>query len=754
MYAITYDSRHKSGCPVKKWLTRLWSCVADYWAVGVVEWRLRLAVFNRKLRVWIGSVAVSLFGFTAAVCVLFVPQFRSVADGFTTSEAILSQLGATYGTILALVLTLSIIPIQRAGEVWSSSIVRIYRSDPVTYSTFVMLGVFCAASFLFSVHGIAGISVSIVLAFSLAMLSISLDVLRFYHGHVCQLLDPMHAVGLVLKHAKRTVDETKVLVTRVARLQHRSLDLAQKSQFAIEDFESAIYPRIAGYPNSINSWSNDLTEIAIKSVARNEKLLAKTAIFALAELTIHYLSSRKHNLTLKPAPEAMFLASTSDVNVVTNRTYEALLEISRAAVAQSDESTAIRVSEAYQAIAINTANLGARAYRGHTAPLTYSPIHYALECVKHAQSKGLDDVAFQAAAILAGISQAAPKDVSVSDIHTPVIDGLFDIAMYLYGKRDYTLAEEVNGHQFTILAHMLQQEDYYFRETLRDVLGKIEVLAPLAILNEAMAGRLSMVHPLGKVYGLINQTSLGYIFDQAAATLPKVETDRTWINPYHDLIEIVDIISNHLRKVAENNEFGDSFLIWEIDNLIKHIAIAIVRLIDNPLRPDHDDEQGLIDKFLWILAFYWVAFKGKNSINKRRADECCDSLAFIGLLFFSRGYPEVLSACISNVQSILDSYCEIAQSPDYYTVGDILAHLSGIRIVLVARNNSALTQKVDQALSTKLKSLTDAQWQAAKQAIELRRVQLEERLAERPNHVQRPDTAEAILRQLLQTQTT
>lgn len=321
--------------------------------------------------------------------------------------------------------------------------------------------------------------------------------------------------------------------------------------------------------------------------------------------------------------------------------------------------------------------------------------------------------------------------------------------MYLYGKRSNTLAEGVNGHHFTILAHMLQREDCYFEDALRHVLEKMEVLAPLAIFNEEMAGRLNMVYPLGKAYGLINQTSLGYIFDQAAATLPKVEADREWINPYHDLINIADIIADHLRKIAENNEFGASFLIWEIDNLIKHIAVAIARLIDQPLRPDHGDEQELVDKFLWVLAFYWVAFKGKKSISKLRADDCGDSLVFIGLLFFDRGYPEVLRSSISNVRSILDSYCEIAQPQDYYAVGDILAHLWGIRMVLVKRNNVALTSEVDLALVKKPSTLTDEQWQAAQHAIGLRRKQLEESLAKRADYIQRPDTAEAILRQLL-----
>lgn len=729
-------------------LTQITKRIANYWAPRLVQWRLRLAIFNRRLRAWTGSAAVSLFGFAIAAAVLSIPQLRTVADEFRPLEAILSQLGATYGTILALVLTLSIIPIQRAGEVWSPSIIRIYRRDPVTYVTFVALGVFCAASFLLAVRGLAGMPVSIVLAFSLSILGISLDMLRWYHGHVCQLLDPIYAVSLALKQVKRAIDETKALVTRVARLQYQLLSSMQQSQFAAEDIETTVYPRIPGYPNSINSWINDLGEMAIKAVARGEKLLAKAAIFAIADLTIHYLSSRKHNLTLTPVPETMFLAMTSDVNAVTDRAYETLQEVSRAAVAQSDESTAIRVSEAYQAIAIHTANLGARAFREHTASLTFSPIYYALACVKHAQTKGLDEVSFQTAAILSRISTSAPKNVADTDIHIPVIDGLYDIAVYLYVKRNFGLAEEINGHQFTILAHMLERQDYYFEDMLRHVLEKIELLVPLAIINETMAGRLSIVHPLGKAYGLVNPNSLGYLFGKAAETLPRVEADREWLNPYHDLVDIADIISDHLRKIAENNEFGDSFLIWNIDHLIKHIAITVAKLIDQPLRPDHGDENTLVDKFLWILAFYWVAFKGKKSVSGGRADECGKTLVFIGLLFFERGHPEVLQASISNIHSILESYCEIAQSPNSYTIGDILAHLWGIRMLLIARDNVALTQEVDRSLNTKPGALTDEQWQEAQHAILLRRNQLEEQLTQETDHL-RSDSAEELLRRLL-----
>lgn len=723
--------------------------IADYWSTkGVLLW-LRLAVFNRRLRVWMGGVAVSLFGFATAGAVLWVPQIRIVVDAFQPLEAILSQLGATYGTILALILTLSIIPIQRAGEVWSPSIVRLYRSDPVTYITFVALGVFCTASFLLAVRGLAGIPVSIVLACSLVILGISLDILRWYHGHVCQLLDPTHAVSMASRQVKRTIDQTKSLVTRIARHQHQLLSPEQRGAFSVEDIETTVYPRISGYPNSINSWINDLAEIAIKAVARNEKLLAKAAVFAIAELTIHYLSSRKHNLTVTPAPEAMFLAMKSDVDVVTNRAYEALQEVSRAAVSNSDESSAIRVSEAFQAIAIHISTLGARAFREHSAPLAHGPIYYAFACVKYAQSKALDEVPFQSAAILSRVAISAPKDIAETDIHIPIIDGLYDIAGYLYGKASQILAEEIIGHFFSILAQMLQNKDYYFRDVLRHVLEKIELLAPLAIINEAMASRLSMVHPLGKAYGLINPNSLGYLFGRAAAELPRVGAGRDVINPYHDLIDIADVIGEHLRNIAEKNEFGESFLLWDIDGCIKQIAKVIAQVIDHPLRPDHGDERELIDKFHWILSFYWAAFKEKKGVSRQRVKDCGESLVFIGLTFLARGYSEVLRACISNIRSIVDSYCETAQPPDYYTIGDLLAHLWAIRKVLVAQNNVALTQLVDEALNTKPSALTDEQWRAAEHAIRRRREQLEERLAERGERWERPDSAETILRRLL-----
>lgn len=733
---------------MKNYFYKIRKSVTNYCSQRLLQVRLYASGLLWQFGVRIGYFALSIFGVTLAILIIFVPGLRVAVDSFQPLEAILSQLGATFGTILALVLTLSIIPIQRAGEVWSSSIVYLYRRDIVTYVIFLVLGIFCVASFLLAVRGLAHLSVSSVLAGALAMLAISLDMLRWYHRHTCLLLDPTHAVTRVLRQAKRKIDRISALVTHVAKLQYQLLEPSQKDGLAVEDLETAIYPRVAGYPNVINAWINDLTEIATKAVARGERHLAKTAVYSIASLTNHYLSVRTQNLIVTPVPGSFFLAKESDVNAVMSCAYEALQDVSRAAVSQGDEFTAVRVSEVYQSIAIHTANLGARAFCEHTAPLTGAPIFYALNCVKYAQTKGLDEVPFQTAAILSGIAIVAPKDISETDINVPILNGLYEIAAFFYGKRSFGLAEEINGHQFTILAHLIQQKNYYFKDTLRHILEKMELLAPLAILNEAMEGHLSTVQPLCKAYGLVNQSSLGYLFGMAAEALPIIDSERDWLNPYRELVEIADIISNHLRRIAEKNEFGESFIVWEINQLIKHIAKVIVRLIDRPLRPGRGDESSLIDKLGWVLAFYWVAFRGKKAVSARHADDCSESLVFIGLLFYERGYPDVFKTSISNICSILESYCEITRQPDYYVIGDILAHLWSIRMLLIARNDSNLVPDVDHRLATKPSALTDEQWQYAQDAILLRRRQLEDRMS-RFDDCRWPDEAETLLYQLL-----
>ena len=104
-----------------------------YLLISLIEWHLRLALTTARVPSRVGRAAITLFATGVAACVILVPPIRAAADRFEPIETVLAGLGATYGTVLALALALSVIPIQRAGDAWSASILRLYRRDKVAY---------------------------------------------------------------------------------------------------------------------------------------------------------------------------------------------------------------------------------------------------------------------------------------------------------------------------------------------------------------------------------------------------------------------------------------------------------------------------------------------------------------------------------------------------------------------------------------------------------------------------------------------
>ena len=733
-------------------LNRISARASKRLSIRLVQWHLRLALTGPRVPSRVGSVAITLFATVIAAGVVLIPSIRTAVDQFEPIETVLTGLGATYGTILALALTLSIIPIQRAGEAWSASILRLYRRDKVTHLTFVSLGVLCVTSFALAVGDLPQFPVSFILAASLALLGISLDLLRAYHGHVCRLLDPQHAVSTGLKEAKKALDRLNRVVRRDSWLRLRRPFVKRKPATSRELIESSVYLSfVPGYPDVIIDPLNDQAEMALKAIARGEKPLANAAIAAIAELTNHYLSGRKRNLMLYPSTRGAAVTNTSDVDVVTHPTYDLLREISRAAVKAEDEASAIGVSQAFRSIAIHAANLAAPSFSPNTAPLSFAPLYRAFDCVKFAQSQGLDEVAFQSASILADIPLHVRENIAWTDLYAPLVDGLHDIAVAFYTDRRFELAEAVTKNHFLMLSTLRFREDIHFLEVLSEVLEKIALQVPLAIDNEHAAGHADGYMPLKHAYDATDMVSVGWLFGNTLRWLYQANDERAYQNTYAQTLRFLHFLSDHLREVAQNNEFGSSLLLREIDGLIKHIAITVADFIDDPAPFDQGNHDELIRGFVRLLAFYPAAFRDKSSIHARRVAQCSDTISYIALRFLSSGRPAVLTHCVWCIESVIGSYCQTTHPPNYFTLADVFALLWGIREVALAQDHAEIVQDLDRALGQP-SSLTDDQWEQAREAIQLRREQLLERLRERDSLPHR-DNAESLLRQLLQPST-
>jgi hypothetical protein len=695
------------------------------------------------------ALAVSILSVTISATILFVPTVRMVVDGFKQIESVLAQLGATFGTILALVLTLSIIPVQRAGEVWSPSIVRLYRRDPATHVTFILLGMCCVLCFTVSIRGIVPTGASLIVSFTLLALGTSIDILRWYHGHICRMLDPAHVVNLVLMETKKAIDSSQSAVTRASKALHHMLDNRIQIATSINQIESAVYPKLPGYPDIIVSKVRDLAEIACKGVSRGELLLVELSVKSIAEAIMHFMTVRKNNLTFTNAVGVMNFVRTPDIDSVTTPAYDALLKISHVAVRAGDEVSAIHVSMAYQQIAIHSANLNSLAIESESSPLTFSPLYYAFESVKYAQSKSLKDVAFRSADILIRVPLSAPRNIAYEDIHSPTLEGIYNISIYLYVNTNYSLAEITAGHMFTLLKHLLVSRDQNFCRLLETVFNKLEALAPLSIANESMQTAPSSVYPLWMAYGLTNENSIGYLFEIAAEQWPSVDPDREWVNPYHELIDVMDSIKTHFRKLADKVDFKNSMLLWELDQLVNHIVKVVIRLLGRPVRNDGFGIDEVIDKINWIISFYWAAFDNKTAIHELHMVSCCESLAKIGLLFLECGHPAIARDCIDHIKSILESYIKTTKPINPYTMGDIYSSLWCIRLVTLAMGMGWVTTIVETSLNEKPSGLDADLWVSVQEAIILRRRQIENRINQADNFRFLPDSLEFLVKRLI-----
>ena len=690
---------------------------------------------------------MSGIGLTCAAVIVVIPSVRLAADEFEPLETVLTGLGATYGTVLALVLTLSIIPVQRAGEAWSASILRLYRRDPGTYITFVWLGVCCVGSFLLAVRGVVNSPASFVLAMCFLFLGVSLDVLRWYHDHVCRLLDPEYAVAVELKKAKSRVDRLNRLVRQSARIGSWKPFREKKPSISRELLESTLYLRVPKYPDAIVGPIDDLAEMARKAIARGERPLARAAIGSIAELTNHYLSGRRDNLTVHAQIDLGIFASRSDADLVTNETYDRLREISRAAVNASDEATAIHVSSAFKSMALHTAMLAAPAFGRDTAPLSKAPLMHAFDCVKFAQSKGLDEVGLRSAWILSEIAVDVPKNIAMADIFIPLIEGLHGIAIAFYRACNSALVKTVTKRQLLILNMAGFGNGTYFLEVAKELLDRIEFQVPLAIRDEEATGYSSGVSPLGHAYSPAETSSLGWVFRRDLAGLYVLEDEAAYRGAYARILQFLEILSDHLCTVAANNEFGGSVLVREIDHMIKQIGIAIVEFLDEPAPLDQGNDEALISGFTRFPAFYSEAFRDKQTIDNRRVVRCFDSLTYIGLRFLSIDRPIVLRHCVWCMESIIGSLWESIRPQDYSTLGDVLSLLWGVREVTATQDQADIVHDLNRALG-KPSNLTDDQWQQARKVIARRRDQLLERLGQ-PDRQPRRENAETLIRKLL-----
>lgn len=578
---------------------------------------------------------------------------------------ILIALASITGTILALVFTLSLIPIQNAASMWSFSVLRIYKKDRVSYRTFLLFGLAILFFISLSIFEDCINDNSLILILFLLM-GILLDSLKFYYKHVVSLMDPQSILEKIKIQAFKTIDSIDNTAKIVAKNQY----FLQEEKTDILKLEAQGYSTNPLYPQSIRYWFNDLAEIYQKSLNRNDLIVAKVTLYTMVEILKYFLLKRKNNITYHSIFTGLLPVKEADVSrEIINPICEILKDLFVISSKSSTENMALEVIETYKSIAIALSEVDIK--------LTKIPINYAKECSKYAQSIDSIEIPFQSTQIIFEIYHKMQVENIYEEVDSHIIDFLEDVIMYLYTKNKAELVE----YSLKYLMQLNRFDDD-FKIRFEKILEVGERLVPFALIIEITKGKLSGYIPHNEIYSLTGFTSIGNIYEYAVK-----QKDISL------LIDILDVLWRHLRNIAEKYDMQNSFMIHEINSTIEHISDINLYLI----KDKKVVETQLIDKFKWLLSFYWVAYDKKETFNEFYLRKNVETLNKITIDYIKNDCIDVSLDALSNISAIYKFISKKSQNE--YLIRDISSEVEKIKNFSMSDEKyKTVTQKCNEIL--------------------------------------------------------
>lgn len=596
-----------------------------------------LAIFKYKKTIQKIEYFIKQYTFLLLASVLiFAFKYFDIVLKCNDFSNILIALASIVATILALVFTLSLIPIQNAASMWSFSILRIYKKDKVSYITFLFFGLSIIMFILLTVFE-KSFDDDWMLYLLFILMGIVLDSLRFYYLHVVSLMDPQSILEKIKLQAFKTIDNIDDSAKIVAKNQYFLQD--KKTEMTI--LEASAYKMNQNYPQSIKYWFNDLAEIYQKSVARNDLIVAKATLSYILKILDYFIEKRKTNISFHLVNTGLMPVKEADITEdIITPLCEVLKDLFDISCKNSTENMALEVIDAYKTMTINLSKIDKH--------LILSPIHYAKDCIKNAQIKESIEIPFQAAQIMYEVHRNIEAETAFIDLDENIIELLEDVARYLYSKNRSEAAEIVVKY----LMH-LNKFDIHFKERLEKILEVVDRLIPYGLITEISKNKL-FYNPLGEVYSLTSISSIGKIYQYEAEQ-----------NDTKSLVDMLNVVWRHLRKIAENYDVQNSFVIHEINSTIEHIADINLYLLGEK----RVDEKKINNKFKWLLSFYWVAYDKKTIYKEQYLRKCIETLTKIAISYHEDGFNDVALNIQSHMKAILESISKI--SNNVYLLEDI-----------------------------------------------------------------------------------
>jgi hypothetical protein len=376
---------------------------------------------TKRIATAAGLVLAVLFAFT-------LPQAMVTGATVKMSEVHLASAGII-GTALALVLPLSIIPAQKAADVFSSAILRLYARDRTTLNVFAWLSCAALISLLLGTGWTFSASARYTLAGQFILLGASLDALRSFYSRALALLDPITALSLVSGECASHVRRTRDGIERLVRIHRLTGDGSNAEAFRYNCYAKS------GLANALNDWTTQLEEFARKAIVRRDTQAVTAIVRTMAKIGKTYAEARRDSMLLLSDFSGGLPIKVSDISQVLDPIYGNIKTICDDAAKHANETIVQGCLATLGNMAAHAMTMVHTVDRHRTTPLAFNPVFYIDLCLKPAVAAELEDALLAAISATRKVFAAMSNDMDTHDVEEKALQVLFSVAIASYPRK-------------------------------------------------------------------------------------------------------------------------------------------------------------------------------------------------------------------------------------------------------------------------------------------------------------------------------
>jgi hypothetical protein len=678
---------------------------------------------------WSATIVALLIVMLFVVIVQDPKELRTSEVHLTCAQVI--------GAALALILSLSIIPAQRAAEAFSPAVLKLYAQDRWLLGAFLILALTTTGSVLLGTNFFPRMDPRISIGIQFLLLGVSFDALRIFHGRALDLLIPQTAIQLVIRECTKLLNKVSRLVEKLTRLQALAVGKREPT-----DASRAIYFSASQVSGSLRFWIAQLDEIGHKLIARRDTSAANDVVTAMGRIGTQYSEARRNSLILLPDFDNLFAGGVSDVNDVLNPIYESVRVICQDAAKLSNEPVARHCIQTVAGMTTHAMTMIHSSNGGwKKAPLAFSPCFYLGLCATIAVKANMGDAVLAAVDGFQAILLSQKKDIDTVTLEAQSLESLLTLAGASYIKPDALWGFPAVKAMLLAARHDIELNGYHDRPTLKTVRDYARSLAPPEVAMEKAGKRRLQTFP---PYDLGFEANIPALLEMVAHQVA-VDAERPWVNPLHDFLEAAEDVRHHYRELS-NTDFENALARkWVVDSLMAAARVHWALLMQPPAgTEDHiaDVDQGLRWLVSWVPAF----FREQTQPHGFHIIEASDSLACLGISLLEHDRIETAQACASAIAGLATN--SAALRPEPYALADLHERLEVLARAADALGKAQAAVAI-RAMIQRPATVSDADWPHFLEARQTRLRQLDRSIRERRNRYGLRDDPVAELQRIL-----